>query len=39
MKLISTLKKVQDSFMDMGWLTAVEVTSHRLEGELLYRET
>lgn len=35
MKLISTLKKMQGLFMDMGWLTAIEVSSQRL-GELLY---
>lgn len=33
---MSTLRKMQDLFMDMGWLTAsTEVSSHRL-GELLY---
>lgn len=40
MRLISTLRMMQDFFMDMGWLTKIDTFLHRWGrgGESLYRE-
>lgn len=39
MRHMSTQRKMQDLFMDMGWLiNTIEVSGLRLVGELLYRK-
>ena len=39
MRRMSTQRKMQDLFMDMGWLiTGFEVSDFSLVGEMLYRK-